>query len=368
MKRCPAIVLMSLAFVMQGCKPQTAAPAANAEPTEVVAQVIEPQRIKDVIELDGVVAPLQQVNLVARVAGALETVDFHDGERVKRGQKLFSIESASYVEQVKLNQARLNQSRSDYQRQAELLKENANSQANVDSSLANLQQAEANVRVAQINLEYTVIKAPFDGVMGRRQVDPANYVGATAGGTVLATIMQISPAYVNAAVGEREALRIRRKAAAGDRNAASGVGRLAVHAQLQGESGTKETGVFDFIDHQVTQSSGTVALRGRFANANRHLVPGFYAKLIIDLGAERQIVALPRTVLLSDQGGEFVFVVGSDNLARRRNITTAPLPGEGKEITSGLSAGERVVVVGQGKLTDGHAVRVSAPGKPGATR
>jgi len=90
------------------------------------------------------------------------------------------------------------------------------------------------------------------------------------------------------------------------------------------------------------------------------------AKLIIDLGAERRVLVLPRAVLQSDQQGEFVYVAGSDNIARRRKVTTAPLPGEDKEITSGLSAGEQVVVSGYAKLTDGQTVQISAPGKSGA--
>jgi RND family efflux transporter MFP subunit len=331
-------------------------------------QTLQPQRVRDVIELDGSVSAMQQVNLVARVAGTLEEIKFKDGERVHAGQVLFIIEQPPYIEQLNLNQAKLEQSQADYKRQSELLKENANSQTNVETSLSNLKQAQANVNLAKINLDYTVVKAPFDGVIGRRQVDVGNYVGATQGGTVLATLMQVSPAYVYASIGEREAIRVRsRMQAANDASQAVGraVGRAPVYARLQGEAAPGEEGVLDFIDHQVNATSGTVQLRGRFDNRTYHLIPGFYAKLSIDVGPERDALILPSAVVLSDQQGDYVFVVGDDQLARRRNLTTTLRPNEEKEVVSGLKAGDGVIVRGANKVTDGHRVQIVEPGKTG---
>jgi RND family efflux transporter MFP subunit len=313
--------------------------------------------------IDGTVMPMQQVNLVARVPGILISTNFKDGDRVKEGQLLFTIEQPPYVEQLNLAQAKLDQARSDYQRQTQLLSENAASQASVENSRANLQQAQANVNIAKINLTYTEIRAPFTGVIGRRMVDPGNFVGATPGGTVLATIMQIAPAYVSAAVGEREVLRLRgmlhgrASANVGDGNINAAVGHTVVHAQLQGDAAAQETGVLDFIDHQLGQSSGTVAVRGRFDNKSLRLIPGFYAKLSIDLGGKRDVLVLPRSVIQADQQGEFVYVVASDQFAHRRNISSAPLTGEDREVTKGLSPGESVVVEGQGRLSDGAKVQ-----------
>ena len=220
---------------LAGCsKPQAGSRVSEHRAAGGVGTDIGDKRIRDVIELDGSVSPMQQVNLVARVAGTLEEVRFKDGDRVRAGQVLFIIEQPPYIEQLELNKAKLDQSQADYKRQSELLKENASSQANVETSLSNLKQAEANVKLAQINLDYTVVKAPFDGIVGRRQVDPGNYVGATQGGTVLATVMQVSPAFVYASIGEREAIRVREKMAAGQ-SPMQGVGHAVVHARLQGE-------------------------------------------------------------------------------------------------------------------------------------
>jgi membrane fusion protein, multidrug efflux system len=341
---------------LAGCgKPHTAATAAAGTPVTVLTLVA--RRIRDEIELDGSVSPMQQVNLVARVAGTLEQIKFKDGDRVRAGQVLFIIEQPPYIDQIKLNEAKLDQTRADYQRQSELLKENASSQANVETSLSNMKQAEANVSLAKLNLDYTVVKAPFDGVIGRRDVDAGNFVGATQGGTVLATLMQISPAYVYASIGERDALRVRARMPAGQ-TATQGVGRAVVHARLQGDPEPGEAGVLDFIDHQVNQASGTVQLRGRFENRDYHLVPGFYAKLRIEVGTERDALVLANSLIQSDQQGDFVFVVAEDLHAHRRNVTALPLKGEEKEITSGLNAGERVVVKGADRLTDGVPVQI----------
>lgn len=348
-----------VALSLFGCSRQS---PALAPPATIVVSVktLESRHIQDLIILDGTISPSQQVNLIARVAGNLDAVHFKDGQWVKKGQLLFSIERPPYLDQLKLNQARLDQARSDYTRQKELLKENANSETNVEISLSNLQQAEASVDIAKTNLSYTEVRAPFDGVMGKRQVDPGNYVGATPGGTVLGTIMQISPVYVNAAVGENEAIRIRSERAVLRKGPEGAIGKTRVQAQLQGETEPSETGVLDFIDHQLNQISGTVAVRGEFMNRDRHLVPGFYAKLFIEASAGRTALVIPNSIVQTDQQGNFVYVVTGDNIAHRRYVTTTLLPQENVEVTKGLGAGDKVVVEGYGKLNDGQAVQIGS--------
>ena len=352
------LLIITLSCLLFACKGQTGATAVHPA-VDVTVATLETSSIKDVVELDGTVAPSQQVNLIARVAGNLDSVHFKDGEWVKKGQLLFTIEQPPYQDQLKLNQARLDQCKSDYARQTELLKENANSQTNVEISLSNLQQAEANVDIAKTNLNYTEVRAPFDGVVGRRQVDPGNYVGATAGGTVLATIMQISPIYVNASIGENEAIQIRKQQIAMHKDISKNVGKTAVQAAIQGDSVPGESGVLDFIDHQLNQTSGTVAVRGVFTNQNRHLIPGFYAKLFIEAGENRNALVIQRAILQNDQQGEYIFTTGVDNIAHRRNITTAVLPQENVEVLRGVRAGDKIVTEGFTKLSDGQAVHIT---------
>ncbi|MEI7677806.1 MAG: efflux RND transporter periplasmic adaptor subunit [Betaproteobacteria bacterium] len=357
---------LATAGLLVACKPQSTPPSASADLITVNTLTLQSRLVADRIELDGTVAPVQQVNVTARVAGKLLKIGFKDGDQVKAGQLLFAIEPDTYIEQVKLNQARLDQAKSDYQRQTQLMKENATSVSNVESDLSNMQQAEANLRLAQINLAYTEERAPFDGIMGRRQVDIGNYVGAAPGGTVLGTIVQIAPAYVNAAVSERDALRIREKMGQRGQAAKNKAGGTPVTARLQTENPVTEVGALDFVDHVVGGTSGTVALRGKFANQNYRLFPGLYAQLSVQLGPDRPALALPRDLVLSDQQGDYVFVVDADNRAKRRNIRTNNLPANLKEVLSGLSAGEQVVSAGYNKLSDGQAVKAVADTKPQA--
>ena len=362
------VLILATAGMLTACKPQSTTPA-SADLVTVNTLTLQSHMVADRMELDGTVAPVQQVNITARVAGKLQKIGFKDGDQVKAGQLLFAIEPDTYVEQVKLNQARLDQAKSDYQRQIKLMEENATSVSNVESDLSNLQQAEANLRLAQINLAYTEERAPFDGVMGRRQVDIGNYVGAGAAGTVLGTIIQIAPAYVNAAVSERDALRIREKMNQQGQSVKNKAVGTPVTARLQSETPVTEIGVLDFVDHTVGGTSGTIALRGKFANQNYRLFPGLYAQMSVQLGPDRPALTLPRDLVLSDQQGEYVFIVDTDSRAKRRNIRTNNLPANLKEVLSGLSAGEQVVSVGYNKLSDGQAVKAMADNtsEPAAT-
>jgi RND family efflux transporter MFP subunit len=351
------LILITSLFLV-ACKPQPITPSTDL--VTVTTLTLQTRMVADRIELDGTVAPLQQVNVTARVAGKLNHIGFKDGDPVKAGQLLFVIEPDTYVEQVKLNQARLDQAKKDYERQLQLSKENATSVSNVESDLSNLQQAEANLRLAQINLAYTEERAPFDGVMSKRLVDVGNYVGAAPGGTVLGTLVQIAPAYVNAAVSERDALRIREKFAKQGQSTKRKFDGTPVSARLQGEVNASETGILDFVDHLVGSTSGTIAVRGKLPNKDYRLFPGLYVQLSVQLGPDRAALVIPRNLALSDQQGDYVFVVGDDNRAKRRNIRTNDLPGNLKEVLSGLSAGEKVVSIGYNKLSDGQVIKTQA--------
>lgn len=351
------MALACLLVLLSGCGREKPAPTASpATVVNVTVQAVATSRIQDVIELDGSVAPSQRADLMARVAGAVKEIHYRDGELVRRGQLLFSIEPDTYEQQVKLNEARLAQTRSDFDRQSQLLKENATSQSSVDAALANLQQAEANLALAKINLGYTQIRAPFDGFVGRHQVDVGAFVGASPGGTLMATIQKLSPAYVNAAVGERDVLRLRERVAATGRAGKGVRERVPVQATLQGEDQTPEQGELDFIDRQVMPGTGTLAVRGRFANRDGRLLPGYYAKLTIDLGQPREVLLVPRAAILNDQQGDHVYVAEAD-LARRRAVQTRAARGEFREILSGLRASELLIVGGVTKVADGSAIQ-----------
>jgi len=352
--------LMSIA----GCNPGPPVPPNS--PLVVQTLTLKPEVVRDTLALDGTVQPVQQAQLTARVPGVLQAIHFEDGASVRKGQLLFSIERNSYVEQVRLNKARLVQAQAEFDRQRKLMSDNATAQASVDTAQSNLQQAQANLRLAQINLEYTEVRAPFHGIMGRRAVDVGNLVGAT-GPTVLGTLIQVSPAYVTAAVSEREALRLRAAYASGGTNPQASPKRfvgVAASATLQGQSTPADTGHIDFIDHMVNASSGSVAIRARFENRERRLLPGFYARLVMDLGRERQALVLKRRWLLNDQEGSYVMTLDADSKARRVNLKVSPLGDDRVEVLEGLKGGEAVIVEGHTRVKPGQKVKQQSQRPP----
>ena len=150
--------------------------------------------------------------------------------------------------------------------------------------------------------------------------------------------------------------------------AGSGLGHAQAYALLQGEMpGTGVTGVLDFIDHQVSANSGSISVRARFANADLHLLPGNYARLGIVLGPDRQALVLPQAMIETDQQGEFVYALDKNHLAHRRNLVTVALPGEEKEIITGLQAGEHIVVSGGAQVSEGQHVLIQKNTQPGKT-
>ncbi len=189
-----------------GCRKPVEAPPP-VPPSVTIIHPME-EMVTDSIELTGVVAASRSADLVARVSGYLQTINFEDGTFVEEGRLLFAIEPDTYQQQLRLAQAELTKSQAEYDRQTELLKNNATSVANVEKWLSQRDQAAAQVELAKLNLGYTSVSAPFSGYIGRRQVDPGNLVGPS-GNTRLATLDQIIPIYVYFNLNERDALQIR---------------------------------------------------------------------------------------------------------------------------------------------------------------
>jgi RND family efflux transporter MFP subunit len=357
-----AIALVALG----GCRRSEGPARPAAAPAVTVSRPAE-ELVTEYLEMTGTVAPSRTVNLVARVPGYLESVGFRDGDTVKAGQLLFLIEQAPYEEQVKLSQAVLVRAQDELDRQEAMMKENATARTTVENWVSQRDQAKAQLELAKINLGYTRVTAPFTGRIGARQVDPGNLVGSS-GPTVLATLDQLKPIYVNFNLNERDALHMRDVLREHNVPLRSSIGKAPVEVGLQNETGTPHVGVLDFTDNSLSTSTGTIALRAAFRNEDGTLFPGLFARVRIPLGGPRPMLVIPAAAIGSDQQGDFVYVVGPDDVVSRRAVVRGPQAANGQAIRSGLSAADRVIVRGLLNARAGEKVTPeSASPAPAAT-
>ncbi|HEY1435327.1 MAG TPA: efflux RND transporter periplasmic adaptor subunit [Thermoanaerobaculia bacterium] len=342
-RRAFAAGALTLVAAAAGCHRSGGGPSAVV-PAVTVGHPSQ-QSVVEYLELTGTVAASKSVNLVARVPGFLESVNFKDGDVVQQGQLLFVIEQPPYVEQVKLNEAALVRAQAELDRQEAMMKENATARTTVENWVSQRDQAKAQLELAKINLAYTKVTAPFTGRIGARQVDPGNLVGSGAP-TTLATLEQLKPIYVTFNLNEREALRLRDLMRQYNIAVGSRVGKEPVEVALQNETGYPHVGVLDFADNSLSTSTGTIALRGVFVNGDTALVPGLFARVRLPMGGPRSMLVIPGSAIGSDQQGDFVYVVGADDVVERRAIVRGPLTPSGFAISTGLTAADRVVVNG----------------------
>ncbi len=348
-------VLIALAAVMllSACD-KKAAPKVSPPPAVTVAKPVS-QDVRSFEVFDGNVAAYLSVDLEARVPGFLTKIAFDDGAYVKKDQLLFVIEQDQYAQQVNLTRAVFQEAKIEITRQKALLKDNATSQAAVDKAMSVYLQAEANLKLAEINYGYTEVRAPFDGLMGRHLIDVGNYLGASPQGVKLATIQKIDPIYVYFSINERDLLKYQKRFGT-ENERKSQVNKLPVHVQLQGEEGYPHTGTLDFAANLLSTSTGSLQLRAELPNKNASLLPGLYAKVRVEYGEPRLAVLIPNTSVLTDQQGDYVFVIDDAKKASRRNIKRGQRFAPLVEVTSGLAATDTVIINGFINVRDGLVV------------
>jgi RND family efflux transporter MFP subunit len=320
------------------------------------------------LEATGNTAPIKSVDLVARVQGFLQSIDYKDGDLVKEGAPLFTIEPETY--KLKLDQAQaaetgaqasLKQADADYKRQADLVARQAVSQATLDTSTstrdnaqANLQQAQINTKIADVNYGYTKVTAPFDGVVSAHLVSVGELVGVSSP-TQLATIVAYDPIYVNFNVNEQDVLRIREEARRRGLTPAD-LKSIPIEVGLQTETGYPHEGKLDYAAPTINQSTGTLAARGVIPNPDRVLLPGYFVRIRVPIEKQESAVLVPDTALGSDQGGRYVLVVTGENVVEQRKVETGPLEGDLRVIESGLKGEDRVVTAGLLRAVPGQKV------------
>jgi RND family efflux transporter MFP subunit len=369
-----AFIAFTLVLLV-GCEQNTFVPPP---PSKVDVAVPVQKSITRYLDATGNTAAIKNVDLVARVQGFLQSINYQDGTFVKQGTTLFTIEPETYT--LKLEQAQaaetgaqasVKQAEADFKRQSDLVQRQVVSQATLDTSTstrdnaqANLQQAQVNTRIAQVNYGYTNVTAPFDGIVSAHLVSVGELVGV-ASPTQLATIVALDPIYVNFNVNEQDVLRIREDARRRGMTT-NELRQLPIEIGLQTETGYPHKGKLDYISPSLNQSTGTLAVRGVLPNPDRALLPGFFVRIRVPFDEQNSALLVPDAALGSDQAGRYVLVVNGDNVVEQRKVQTGPLEGELRVIESGLKDDDKVVVAGllraiPGQKVDPQLQKIEAP-------
>ncbi|MBZ8139287.1 efflux transporter periplasmic adaptor subunit [Rubrivivax gelatinosus] len=337
-----------------------AAPTAMPAMPVTVAAVLQ-QDVAPWSAFSGRLEAVEHVELRARVSGTVLASHFREGALVKAGDLLFSIDPAPYAAEVEraqaqvlAAQARLNYTRSELERARRLWDEQAIAQRELDERDNAAREAEANQRAAQaalqsakLNLGYTQVRAPVSGRVGRREVTVGNLVAAGPGAPVLTTLVSVNPIYASFDADEATVTRALAALPGGGQRQ---IERLPV---LLGSGEGARTGRLQLVDNQVDARSGTVRLRAVFDNADGALMPGQFAELQLGQVNKASALLVDERAVGTDQNKRYVWVVGADHKAAYREVKLGAAVGGLRVVSSGLKAGEQIVVNGLQRVRPG---------------
>jgi RND family efflux transporter MFP subunit len=357
-----AVALVSLALL--GCS--QAAPEGPPPPPHV-AKVSYPleRAVTDYADFTGRTVAVDSVKLRARVWGHLEKINFIEGADVKKNDVLFVIDQRPYKAalaradaEVAQGEARLKRLASSQKRAEGLALSNAISQEDMDKINGEVAEAEAMVKsaiasraVAKLNLDFTEIKAPISGQIGRAMVTVGNMVeSGEIGGTMLTTINSTDDMYAYFDVDDQTGIQIRQLLRQ------SSISEPTVQLGLTTEKDYPRVGKLDFIDNQIDAGTGTLRMRGLFANKDRSLTPGLFVRIRVPLGGSHPALLISDRAIDTDQGQKIVFVVNSENVVEKRLVKLGGLHEGLREIEAGLQAKDQVIVDGIQRVRTGMVV------------
>ncbi len=367
-----ALVAGTIALALAACG-QSEPPAPP--PPQVAVISATPQTVPLQRELSGRLSSFRSSDVRARVAGVVLKRTYEEGSDVKEGQVLFQIDPAPLQATLSASQAQLASAQASYanahtaaKRARELAPQKFVSQSDLDnaeaterSAAAAVQQARANVESARINLDFASVRAPISGRAGKQQVTEGALVGQGEA-TLLTTVDQIDPLYVNFSLSVGELEQLRRAQGSGD-VALQGQGQATVQVVLSDGSLFNQTGTLDFSGATVDPATGAVSMRALLPNPDQILLPGTFVTLKATFGDRNNAFLIPQAAIQRDANSAYAMVVGKDGKVVRKAVTTLDMQGGNWLIGSGLEAGDQVIVAGLQKVQEG-APAVATPWSP----
>ena len=379
---------VALATLVASCGERQQQGGAPPPPAVTVAKPIK-RTVVDYDEYVGRFTAVNSVEIRARVSGYLDKLHFKDGQIVKQGDLLFTIDKRPFqntLDQARANlvqaQSNVSFTESDYTRGQQLVRDKTITDQTFEqraqafrNARASVSANEAGVRQAELDLEFTELRAPVNGRIGDRRVSPGNLVTGGTGGntTMLATIVSIDPIYFEFTFDEASYLRYERLAREGQDVAGRNAG-VQVALRLIDENDFDHEGRMDFVDNVIDRSTGTIRGRAVVANPNGVFTPGMFARVRVPGTAPYEALLVPDAAIGTEQSRRFVIVIDDQDTARPRYVTLGQLTRDGlRAIREGIGPDDRVVVSGLMQARPGQKVRPeeqgakpAAPGAPGA--
>jgi membrane fusion protein (multidrug efflux system) len=359
------VVAAAASLTVSGCKKETGQAGANMPTPEVGVVTLQPATIALQQELSGRLSPFRSADVRARVAGIVQRRLYEEGSDVGQGQALFQIDPAQLQASLSAAQAGLASAQanaanahSSAARARQLAPAKFISATDLDNALAAersaaaaVQQTQALVQAARINLGYTTVRSPIAGRAGQQQITEGALVGE-GGATLLTTIDQIDPLYVEFSIGVDDLAKLRARA--------EGSGAREVKVKLADGSFYAQPGTLDFAGDVVDPATGAVALRARLPNPDHRLLPGTFVTVQASLGEQRNAFRVPQVAVQRDGEGAYVLVIGQDGKVARKGITASLMQGSDWIVTTGVTSGDQVIVSGLQRVQPGKAAKIAA--------
>ncbi len=393
------LALVAVGWVLRGmfsggqpAGPGRAAVAARGGAPVVVTTTLKEAALKPPSKYVGHVEAIQEAEIYAQIEGVIQTVHFKEGAMVKQGDLLFTIDPVRYKAKVELNEATLSQTKASlaaakanlesveaqltyaeqyFQRlsnagkrsvvQADVDKAKSSvrqykasqqeAKAKIEQLEAEVKQSEANLKVARIDLDYTQVRSPITGRIGKAEVTAGDYV--SPGAVLMARVVQVDPVRVRFAMSDRDYLDLLKI------SKREGIEAIKAKLQLPNGDSFQGDGTLDFVGNRMELNTGTIVVRLRYDNASRELVPNSYVKVFMETPGTAHSVVLPQEAIMTDQKGEYVYVVTDKNVAQKRYVNLGDSVDGKRIVNSGVKAGETVVVQGLQRVRPGQTVKVA---------
>lgn len=361
-----AIIIVGVAAALLLWRPSTEGGHPKTAQSAAIPVTIALAQTRDVpIILRGLgsVVAYNSVAIHSRVNGNIVKVDFHEGQYVHAGDELFELDPRPFqaaLDQANAvlarDQALLTNAEADLQRYSTLLKKSfapqqqyATQKATVAQDEANIKNDQAQIEAAKLNLDYAKLRSPVDGITGIRLIDIGNLVQAN-GAQTLVNVTQIKPIYVQFSLAERDIPEIRKAMASG-------------HPEVFAFDGTDQhkiaEGTLDLIDNGVDQTTGMISARATFANTNEELWPGQFVNAHLVLETVHNGITVPQASIQPGPDGSYVYVVNSNDTVEMRSVTVRQVEHDIALVSSGVQAGDKVVMLGQSRLEPGSKVHIT---------